>query len=173
MSPEADFDIDALYQALDAERRARGLSWQRLALEISSQFDESRATAISPGTLSGMRKRRVIEGDGVLQMLRWLDRTPESFVPGDGTSSSPDATLPAVGRNSILRFDARAIHAALDARRDQRGMTWKQVAAEIGGLNASSLTRLAKGGRVGFPDVMRVVRWLGRPAASFTRASPR
>ncbi len=41
----------------------------------------------------------------------------------------------------------------------------------IGNIAASGLTRLAKGGRVAFPHVMRITRWLGRPAATFTRAS--
>jgi len=71
----------------------------------------------------------------------------------------------------ILRFDTRAIYAALDARRTERGMTWRQVAAEIGGLNAASLTHLAKGGRTSFPGVMRITAWLGRSAANFTRAA--
>jgi hypothetical protein len=79
------------------------------------------------------------------------------------------APLPRVAPGQTLRFDAGAMHAALDARRAERGMTWKQVAEEIGGFNASSLTRLSKGGRVGFPRVMRIFTWLERPAASFTR----
>jgi hypothetical protein len=30
----ADFDIHALYAALDEQRRARGLSWQQVGAEI-------------------------------------------------------------------------------------------------------------------------------------------
>lgn len=164
-----DFDVNALYAALDAERQSRGLSWQQVAQEISRQFEHTRATPISSPTLLGLREKSVIEGDGVLQMLRWLRRTPESFVPG--LTESEDAALPQIGSDQILRFDAKAIYEALSAQRSKRGMTWKQVADEIGGVNASGLTRLANGGRVGFPDVMRVFRWLGRPAAAFTRAS--
>ena len=163
-----DFDVDALYAALDAERQSRGLSWQQVAQEISHQFEHARATPISPSTLFGMRERRVIEGDGVLQMLRWLHRTPESFVPGQAAMEND--TLPQVDAHQILRFDAKAIYEALNAQRSERGMTWKQVASEIG-CNAPNLTRLANGGRVSFPDVMRIFRWLGRPAAAFTRAS--
>jgi hypothetical protein len=50
-------------------------------------------------------------------------------------------------------------------------MTWKQVVHEIGGVNPADLTGLSKGGRTAFPEVMRIVRWLGRPAGSFTRLS--
>jgi hypothetical protein len=120
-----------------------------------------------------MRTRAQIEGDGVLQMLLWLERTPESFVPGYKGSSADSCVLPQVGPDRILRFDVPAIHAALDARRVARGLTWAQVASEIGGFGATSLTRMARGGRVGFPGVMRIARWLECPAASLTNASPR
>lgn len=164
-----DFDVNALYAALDAQRQSRRLSWQQVAQEVSRQFEDTRARPISPSTLRGMREKRVIEGDGVLQMLRWLHQTPESFVPGYAQTGE-DSTLPQIGSHQILRFDAKAIYVALNAQRSKRGMTWKQVAEEIG-CNVPSLTRLASGGRVGFPDVMRIFGWLGRPAAAFTRAS--
>jgi hypothetical protein len=159
-----DFDVDALYAALDEQRRARGLSWQGAAREISGAFALTPARPVSGSTLSGMLKRRVIEGDGVLQMLRWLDRAPESFVPGNGGG----APLPRVPADKILRFDTRAIYASLDARRRERGLTWAQVANEIGGLRPAALTRLANRGRTAFPDVIRVARWLGRSVASLT-----
>lgn len=168
-----DFDVAALYAALDRARQTRGLSWPQLAREISDMFKGSLATPISPSTLTGMRERRQIEGDGVLQMLRWLERTPESFVPGHNGSALDSLTLPVVRPEQILRFDARAIYAALESRRVERGMTWAHVAGEVGGISAAGLTRLAKGGRVAFPGVMRMARWLGRPAASLTHAVSR
>jgi hypothetical protein len=96
------------------------------------------------GRLSGIPRRRVLEGDGVLQMLRWLDRTAESFLtpPGDG-----DPPMPTVERGEILRFDTRGIYAALDAQRRERGFTWQEVAHAVGGAIAASLTRLRNGGR--------------------------
>ena len=166
-----DFDLGALYVALDAQRLARGLSWQQAAREISGQLSRVPARPISPSTLTGLRNRATIEGDGVLQMLRWLQRTPESFVPGSEEAAS--ARLPDVGPAQILRFDTRKLYAALDARRIERGLTWTQVANEIGGLTAPSLTRFSQGGRTGFPQVIRIARWMGRPVAYFTRASDR
>lgn len=169
--PAADFDIDALYDALDARRRALGMSWQEAARAISRLFERASARPISASTLTGMRGRRAVEGDGILQILRWLERTPESFVPGHEETAAAAATLPDLGPDQILRFDTRTLYSALDARRTDRGMTWTQVAQEIGGLGAVSLTGLSKGGRTAFPQVMRIARWLGRPVASFTRAS--
>lgn len=152
LKQSAEFDVKALYAALDAQRQSRRMS---------------------PSTLNGMRKRRVIEGDGVLQALRWLHRTAESFIPGHQKAATEEATWPHVDPHQSLRFDAREMYTALDAQRIERSMTWKQVANEIGGVSPPRLTRLARGGRVAFPEVMRIVRWLGRPAASFTRISDR
>jgi hypothetical protein len=70
-----------------------------------------------------------------------------------------------------LRFDTQKLHAAVNAQRVARGLTWQHVANEIG-LGQTTLTHLSKGGRTGFPHVMRITRWLGRPAAEFTRAAP-
>jgi hypothetical protein len=169
----ADFDIEALSAALDAQRIARGLSWQQVAREINALFERTPATPLSVSTLTGMRGRAVLEGDGVLQMLRWLNRTPESFVPGSEEGAAESARLPDVAPHQILRFDTRKLYAALDAQRIERGLTWKQAADEIGGFNAAGLTRFSKGGRTGFPHVMRIARWLARPAVFFTRASSR
>jgi hypothetical protein len=121
---------------------------------------------MSASTVKGVGTRTVAEGDGVLAMLRWLNRTPESFMPGHADG----ARLPEVPAGKVLRFDTRKMHAALEAQRVARGMTWEQVAKEVG-LGASGLKHLANGGRTAFPQVMRIVRWLGRPAAEFTRMS--
>jgi hypothetical protein len=165
-----DFDVDALHAALDAERQSRGLSWQGLAREVSKPFEGTTSRPISASKLSGMRSKRATEGDGALQALRWMNRTPEDFVPDRNGIASGEGALPSVSPNRVLRFDARAIHSALDVRRRERELTWAQVATEIGGFTTvNTLTHLAKGGRVGFPHVMRVFRWLGRPAAGFTR----
>jgi len=164
-----DFDLAAVYAALDAQRQARGLTWQQTMKEINGSFGRTPNRPISTSTVTSMRTKSVAEGDGVLQMLRWLDRSPESFIPGHRETS--EERLPPVRPNQVLRFDTRKLHAALDARRVERRMTWKEVAGEIGGTGASSLTHLSRGGRTGFPFVARIAAWLGRPVADFTRVA--
>ena len=166
----ADFDLAALYNALDAQRAARGMTWQQALHEINAVPWRVSVHPVARSTVTGLRTKAVAEGDGVLQMLRWLNRTPESFVPGCEADSST-ARLPNVPPGQVLRFDTRKLHEALDAQRIDRRMTWQQVAHEIGGISAASLTHLKKGGRTGFPFVMRICRWLGRSASSFTRLS--
>jgi hypothetical protein len=168
----ADFDLTALYEALDAQREARALTWQEVARQVSRRSDHAARRGVSASTITGIRTRGVVEGDGVLQMLLWLERTPESFVPGHPLSDNEATALPRPEPGQVLRWNARALHAALDTRRLERGLTWKQVASEIGGCAPASLTRLAKGGRVAVPAVMRIVCWLDRPAARFTHITP-
>lgn len=90
----------------------------------------------------------------------------ESCVPG---ADSADAALPHVEPSKLLRWDAAAICAAIEAKKTAESLTWNDVADRVGGVAAASVTRLAKGGRVAFPDLM--CGWLDRPAANFTRSS--
>ena len=47
----------------------------------------------------------------------------------------------------MVRFDSKALFAALDKKRTERGMTWTQVSREIG-VAPSTITRTSKGGRL-------------------------
>jgi len=162
-----DFDLRALYQALDDRRRERAISWTALAQDVNRFRTTLRPVAAS--TITSLSRKPDGEGDGILQMLMWLGRTPESFVPGVPDADSSRFRLPELSRGQILRWDTRALHAALDAKRRERQLTWAELAREIRGFTPSMLTNLSKGGRIGFPRVMRLVQWLDRPAVSFTR----
>lgn len=166
-TPVSDFDLRALYEALDEQRRARQLTWQALSAEVSQRRTTLRP--ISPSTVASLRTRGDAEGDGILQMLLWLKRTPESFVPGAPDPQSQVFVDPGLSSGQVLRWDSRALYDALDDYRRARSLTWAELANEIRGFTPGMLQNLSKGGRVGFPRVMRIVRFLGRPAASFTR----
>lgn len=64
------FDALALYEALDAQRSARGLTWTQVAKE----------TGVASSTLTGTKRGGRLEVDGTLAMVRWLGRTVESFT---------------------------------------------------------------------------------------------
>jgi len=165
-----DFSLQALFAALDAQRRARGLSWAGVIADMRGHRERPRGRALSASTITGTRFRKVAEGDGVLQMLRWLGRTPESLMPGRQAGEQPGAPLPEVPAGKVLRFDTGKLYAAVNARRVERGLTWQQAAKEMR-VEVSTLTHLRKGSRTAFPRVMRIVGWLRRPAAEFTRVS--
>jgi hypothetical protein len=164
---EADFDLRTLYDALDERRRARNLTWAAVAAEVNRHH--TRLRPIAQSTITGLKDKPRGEGDSILQMLAWLGRTPESFVPGIPDADAPRFQLPQLAKGQILRWDTLALFAALDARRQERGQTWAAVAREFRGFTPGMLTNLAKGSRIGFPRVMRLVRFLGEPAVAFTR----
>jgi hypothetical protein len=158
-----------LCAALDAARAARGLSWTDLVAEMNAPFEFVPSIPISLSTIRGMGGKASVTSAVVLQVLRWLGRSPESFLVGRSTQTIAAEALPDVGPERILRFDTKGIHAALDEARRERGLTWRQVAAELPGFKEGMLTNLATGPAIGFPRVMRITQWLGRPAAEFMR----
>ena len=58
------------------------------------------------------------------------------------------------------------LHAALDAVRLERGLSWRQLAAEIG-VSPSLLSRLGQGLRPDADGFATLVTWLGMPAEAF------
>jgi transcriptional regulator with XRE-family HTH domain len=66
------------------------------------------------------------------------------------------------------RFDSRALFEALDERRSSRGMTWSQVAVEIG-VSASTLRHTRAGGRMEVDGMLAMVDWLKVPVETFVR----
>lgn len=69
---------------------------------------------------------------------------------------------------AIGDFDAAALYAALDSARAERGMTWKQVAAEAD-ISASTLTRMAQGKRPDVDSLAALLSWSGLEADLFVR----
>jgi transcriptional regulator with XRE-family HTH domain len=82
-------------------------------------------------------------------------------------------------KSEPAQFDVSALHAALDAERIARRLTWKDVSAESG-ISASTLTRLSQGKRPDVDSLAALTQWLGLPAdrfmgqrrAAFGAASP-
>jgi hypothetical protein len=165
------FDMRAFHVALDEARQARGLSWAELAAQTNRPFEGTTSIPIHPATLRDMLAKRSVTSAVVLQALAWLERTPESFLTGSSTLL--DTPLPQPGPGRVLRFDTQALYAALNAQRQARGLSWAQAAAELPGFTSAMLTNLATGPLIGFPRVMLLTQWLGRPAAHFVRVKAR
>jgi len=149
------FNGPALYAALDEQRQVYGLSWHELASQIG----------VADSTIRNTRNGGTMETDGVLAMLRWLKRRPEDFVRG----AKPILAGATVSRK-FGRLDTAALCEALDAKRRSRGLTWRALAAEIGGVSPSMLTHLSRGGRAEISLVLAAAAYLDREILSFTRA---
>lgn len=159
-----------MYEAMDAQRLERGLSWPktaRVVWEQSRLLNELRKDhPISPATLTGIAKRGDCSCQHALFILRWLGRSPESFLIEASSEVAP-TPLPAAGEAQRLRWNLAAVYTALDARRIERGLTWRGLAQELGctehQLTGIRTARFAIGMRL----MMRIVQWLGEPAATF------
>jgi hypothetical protein len=177
MSELRRFDGGALFDALDAERRARELTWTGMARELWAQSEALNAVRddhpIAPATITGLRRRGTTSCQHALFFLRWLGRTPEDFL--DGPPPVPGRPLPAAGPDRRLRWHLHArpsrprpgLFEAVDDRRRARDLTWAQLAAVLGTTpgQASGLRRARYAIEIG--AAMRMTQWLERPAADF------
>ena len=68
----------------------------------------------------------------------------------------------------MLRFDSFELFKALDKKRQQLNMTWKQVADEIG-VSPSTIQKTRQGGRMEVDGMLRMVNWLNVPVESFVK----
>jgi hypothetical protein len=168
------FDSAALYAALDTQRTQLGLSWNQVANELwnlSSDLNESRSDhPVSPSTLTAMSKKPRASCQHALFMLRWLQRTPESFLEG-GPEDDPRFALPVAGRDRRLRWSLKLLYATMNEKRLAEGLTWSELAAILG-CSPNQLTGLRTAKFATNMDLaMRIVQWIGRPAADFIYAA--
>jgi hypothetical protein len=165
----ADFDFDAFFGALDAERRARGLGWYELADELWEQSAELNARRDDHPLCGGAVSRQGARGETSCQyalfMLRWLGRAPEDFLSGPAMDVG-DTRLPAAGPGHRLRWDLAQVHTALNARRQERGLTWAALARELD-TTPARLTNLRTARFTDLALALRITQWLACPAAEF------
>jgi hypothetical protein len=164
------FDVSALYLAMDAKRTELGLSWAGVAKQIwalSADLNDRRNDhPISPSTLTNMASTARIGCQHALFMLRWLGRSPESFLPGAIGLDDPFA-LPQAGSDRRLRWSLKRLYAAMDERRRDDSLTWPALASILG-CSGHQLTGLRTAKFATDMDVaMSIVQWLGRPASDF------
>jgi hypothetical protein len=164
------FDVSALYAALDDRRTTLDISWPRVAKQIwelsSDLNDRRRDHPISPSTLTNMAQNPRTSCQHALFMLRWLGRTPESFLTG-ATGDDERFALPVAGPDRRLRWALKLLYASMDEKRRQDGLTWAALAATLG-CTANQLTGLRTAKFATNMDLaMRIVQWLDRPAADF------
>ena len=169
MPPLPVFDGNSLIRALDAKRADNGLDWNKLAIELWQQSAELNAeladNCLCSGALVRTAKRGTMSCQYALILLRWIDRAPEDFLTG-AVVPVGDVRLPDAGADSRLRWDLPQLHAALNERRQERRLTWAELAAELD-CTPTRLTNLRTARLADMDLAMRVTQWLGQPAAAF------
>ncbi len=165
----ARFDFDAFFGALDAARRARGLGWFELADVLWEQSAELNARRDDHPLCGGAVSRQGARGETSCQyalfMLRWLARAPEEFLTGP-VADVGESQLPTAGPDIRLRWNLAEVHAELNRQRQDRGLTWAEL-AEVLGTTPARLTNLRTARFTDLALAMRITQWLRRPAAAF------
>jgi hypothetical protein len=163
------FDCRALIEALDAQRAERELGWTPLAHELWQQsYDlnvELGDDALCPGALVRIVQRDWMTCQYALIILRWVRRAPEEFLTGPVVDVG-GTTLPQPGPQWRLRWDLGEVHALLNQRRQDEGLTWTAL-ADVIGCTPSRLTNLRTARLADMNLAMRVTQWMGQPAAKF------
>lgn len=67
--------------------------------------------------------------------------------------------------------DVKSLHAALDHAREEKKLSWRQLASELN-VSASTLSRMANGLKPDVSAFATMTTWLRMPAESFYRVSP-
>ena len=164
------FDVEALYSALDDKRKNLGINWRAVAnqlWDLSSELNHYRKDhPISPSTLTNMAKNPRISCQHALFMLRWLGRTPESFLTGAAVDDKR-FTLPVAGPDRRLRWALHLLYTSMDKKRRVNELTWTALANTLAcSPNQLSGLRTAKFA-INMDLAMRIVQWLDQPAADF------
>jgi hypothetical protein len=164
------FDCGALFDALEEQRRERGLGWYELADELWDQSADLNAQRdgdhpLCGGAVQRLPLRGATSCQYALFMLRWLRRPPEDFLTGP-VRDVGDVRLPEAGSDRRLRWDLRQLHSHLNERRGRESLTWASLAEELG-CTPARLTNLRVARLADMDLVMRVTQWLREPAAAF------
>jgi len=69
---------------------------------------------------------------------------------------------------SQSRLDVAALYRTLDSERQQRELSWRQLANEAR-VGPSTLSRMAQGHRPDVDSFVALIQWLGVPAEQFMR----
>ena len=169
----ATFDFAAFFAAVDDARRDRELGWYDLAGELWDQSAQLNAERddhpLCGGAVSRLGGRGETSCQYALYLLRWLGRAPEEFLAGPAADVG-DTRLPDPGPDSRLRFDLAQLHAALNEERQRAGLTWAELAGQLG-TTPGRLTNLRTARMADLALTRRVTQWLGRPAAEFIHAA--
>ncbi|HEX5116109.1 MAG TPA: hypothetical protein VFW65_13015 [Pseudonocardiaceae bacterium] len=173
MSAVPVFDFAAFVDAFDTERRARGLGWYEFADELWEQSSDLNARLMDHplcgGAVSRLGARGATSCQYALFMLRWLGRAPEDFLTGSVVDVG-DVRLPEPGPGHRLRWDLNQLYVALNAQRQQRGLTWSTLADTLD-CTPSRLTNLRTARLADLELTMRLTQWLEKPAADYIVAA--
>jgi hypothetical protein len=150
--------VAALFDAVEQQLAARDMTLGQLTRELAWMSKDTIVRMQSSGGAAGCHH--------ILPLIQWVQRSPESFTVG--AADFPGELLPDPAPGEWRWYwNMPELAAALDAQRDERAMTWKLVADDLGTTPAEikALQKTKYGMSISF--TMRAARWLERTATSF------
>jgi len=104
-------DVQALYDALDQQRRTRKLSWRQVAAEAG----------VGPSTLSRMTKGKRPDVDSFAVLVSWLGVPADTFLQGTAEALVAGRGETLAVLSTHLRADSRLSPKTVDALQDLLG----------------------------------------------------
>lgn len=118
---KAKLHVQALYDALDQQRRKKKLSWRQLAGEVG----------VSPSTLSRMGQGKRPDVDSFASLVDWLGAPAGTFLRGpEGDAVASRRTLAVLSTH--LRADKSLSPATVDALQDLLGAVERLMDSGLG-----------------------------------------
>lgn len=102
---KTELNVKALYAALDATRRERGLSWKQVAAEAG----------VHASTLTRMAQEKRPDADGLVALLAWLNLDIKHFTTTGGEIGRHQETNSLALISAYLRADPHLSEASADA----------------------------------------------------------
>ncbi len=106
--PEAHLDVEALYAALDVQRRSEDLSWRQLAKKVG----------ISPSTLTRMAQGKRPDVDSFAALVRWVGVPADQFLRPEGGKQPRKRTEPLAMISTYLRASKELDKKSVEALED-------------------------------------------------------
>jgi hypothetical protein len=156
----SDFDFTKLWNSMNAKQESERFSEKQMMDDLN--VVNNNRVPFSLATVKNMMRRNDGTCQHTLHILRWLDRTPESFLVGERIEES--MPFSAEGR---LYWNMQALAAAVAEGKEQRGATWKLLAQELNcsPSQVSGLHKVRYG--ISIHLAMRITQWLLRPSTDF------
>ena len=93
------------------------------------------------------------------------------YRPSSLQMSNNNCKIQTGGMMPETTVDISALYAAVDRKRQSRGLSWRGLAAELK-ITPSTFTRMAQGMKPDVDTFATLVQWLGIPQEEFLRPSP-
>ncbi len=160
----ANFDFAKLWDAMEAKRKQKNFTERQMMDDLNVVNNQAHLSPISLATLKGIMERNTTTCQHALHMCRWVNKTLESFL--EGKEESEPLPFSSEGR---LYWSMPKLADALKTYKDQRGISWKELAQELD-CSPGQLSGLHKATYgINIHLAMRITQLIGRKSVDFIR----